>query len=129
MQISLATKSHNKVVMKNSIVTRCVFVLSVIFVVQSAFADGPADNNPATVRRVPKLGVEVPGEKADKLKSGLAELEKAIAAIHETKDARRIALVPDVVIFHKAVNDALAYQEFFAPEEIDAGFKLLEAGK
>ncbi len=125
----LQQSPHHKVVMKKSILVRCVFVLSISLVILSAYADGPADNNPATVRRVPKLGVDVPAEKAEKLKAGLAELEKTIAAIHETKDTRRIALVPDVVIFHKAVNDALAYQEFFAPEEIDAGFKLLEAGK
>jgi dienelactone hydrolase len=115
--------------MKKLIVVCCFLSTWMVFASLIAQADGPADNNPATVRRVPKLGVEVPEEKAEQLKVGLAELEKSLAAIHETKDARRIALAPDVAIFHKAVHDALTYQEFFTPEEIDAGFKLLDAGR
>lgn len=94
-----------------------------------SFADGPADNNPETVRRIPKLGVEVPVEKAEKLKAAMAELDKGIAAIRATNDPKKLVLLPDVQIFHKAASDALTYQEFFTPEEIDAGLRLVQLGQ
>ena len=34
-------------------------------------ADGPADNIPTNVRRVPKLGIEVPADRKAKLEAGL----------------------------------------------------------
>ena len=46
-----------------------------------ALADGPADNIPANVRRVPKLGIEVPAERKAKLEAGLKELDAKIAAL------------------------------------------------
>ncbi|MDX1945603.1 MAG: alpha/beta hydrolase-fold protein [Pirellulaceae bacterium] len=94
----------------------------------AAFADGPADNNPATVRRIPKLGIEVPAERKAKLSAGLAELSGKIDALSKNKQAKIVSLVPDVAIFHKAVHDALAYQEFFDPKEIDFADKALAMG-
>ncbi|HEU5118300.1 MAG TPA: prolyl oligopeptidase family serine peptidase, partial [Isosphaeraceae bacterium] len=44
-------------------------------------------------------------------------------------DARTLSLLPDVLIFHKAVHDALKYQEFFAPNEIKKAKTLLETGR
>ncbi len=94
-----------------------------------SFADGPADNNPLVVRRLPKLGVEVPAEKRQVLEVGLAKLGALIDALRKRTDPLSRELWPDVAIYHKAVHDALAYQEFHQPKEIDDAARLLEIGE
>jgi hypothetical protein len=97
-----------------------------------ARGDGPADNNPQTVRRIPKLGIEVPADRRAKLEAGLALLEKSIERLRRLdKEAHpRIAdLLPDVEVYYKAVHDALAYQEFFDPKEIDFADQALATGQ
>jgi dienelactone hydrolase len=93
-----------------------------------ALADGPADNIPTNVRRVPKLGIEVPAERKAKLEAGLKGFEAKIAAIKSKGDAKVKELLPDVEVYFKAVHDALVYQEFFDPKELDAADKILAAG-
>lgn len=92
------------------------------------WADGPADNNPETVRRVPKLGVEPTAEQRTALQGGLKELRTAIDELRKLNKPRITELLPDIEIFYKAVNDALVYQEFFDPKEIDASQRLLDEG-
>src|SRR6185295_15945142 len=82
-----------------------------------ALADGPADNIPTNVRRVPKLGVDVPAEREAKWKAGLTALGAKIVALRERKEAKTADLLPDVEVYFKAVNDALTYQEFFDARE------------
>ncbi|MBI5761496.1 MAG: prolyl oligopeptidase family serine peptidase [Planctomycetales bacterium] len=93
------------------------------------FADGPQDNIPNNVRRVPALGIEVPAEQRDKLQAGIDELTKSIQSLATSKDARVRGLIPDVAVYHKAVHDALKYQEFFNPNEIKIAFDLLAEGQ
>src|SRR6476620_5236805 len=93
-----------------------------------ALADGPADNIPTNVRRVPKLGIEVPAERKAKLEAGLRDFENKITALKAKKDAKTSELVPDVEVYFKAVHDALVYQEFFDPKELDAADRTLAAG-
>ena len=100
-----------------------------LLLVASAIADGPKDNLPDQVRRIPKLGVEVPADKREKLEAGLKTLADKIADLQKKKDARVQALLPDVQIFYRAVHDGLRYQEFFKPQEVDQAFQLLETGK
>jgi dienelactone hydrolase len=100
-------------------------------VLQAARADGPADNNPATVRRVPKLGIEVPADRRAKLEAQLQLLEKSIERLRNLgKQAhpRMPELLPDVEVYYKAVHDAIAYQEFFDPKEIDFADQALTTG-
>jgi hypothetical protein len=91
-------------------------------------ADGPADNQPTSVRRVPKLGVEVPAEVRAELEAGLKSLDAKIDAIRWRKDPKMVKLLPDVEIYRKAVRDALDYQEFFDAKEFAIARKLLEQG-
>src|SRR5881409_603042 len=70
--------------------------LSCLALVAAALADGPADNRPENVRRVPKVGIEVPAADRKALEEGLASLEKAIEPLRAKKDARTVALLPDV---------------------------------
>jgi dienelactone hydrolase len=83
-----------------------------------ARADGPVDNIPDSVRRIPKLGVEVPSEQRRDLEGKLKELRTAIDDIRKRNNPRVTDLLPDVEIFYKAAHDALVYQEFFDPKEI-----------
>ena len=91
-------------------------------------ADGPADNKPDSVRRVPKLGIEVPAAKREVLETGLKKLAAALATLEASKDQRIRDLLPDVRTYYRAVHDALAYREFFRESEIDAAVGLLDEG-
>lgn len=93
-----------------------------------SFGDGPADNNPETVRRVPKLGIEVPGEDRKELEAGLDKLKKVIDFLATSKDPKTQSLLPDIRIYWEAVNTALKYQEFFDAKEIPVALELLKEG-
>jgi hypothetical protein len=93
----------------------------------TALADGPADNIAANVRRIPKLGIEVPAADREGLEAGLAELEKLITPLRNKKEVAH--LLPDVLVYHKAVHDALKYQEFFDAKELPVARDVLAEGK
>jgi dienelactone hydrolase len=84
---------------------------------QLAIADGPADNIPANVRRIPKIGVEVPADVRAELERGLKALKTQIDALARMNNPQTRQLLPDVEIYYKAVHDALKYQEFFDVKE------------
>lgn len=106
-----------------------VFVTAVAFLaLRSTSADGPADNQAEKVRPVPPAGIEVPEGERDDLEDGLKKLKAAIDELAQKKDARTQELLPDVMIYHKAVNDALTYHEFFKPQEINTAKSLLNDG-
>jgi dienelactone hydrolase len=87
-------------------------------------ADGPQDNVPSQVRRIPPQGIAVPEEDRKVLEIGLRNLEQAIERIGDRPEDLRA----DVLIFHKAVHEALKYQEFFAPGDIAKAKALLREG-
>ena len=101
---------------------------SCLAMVAASLADGPADNRPENVRRVPKLGIEVSADDRKALEDGLKTLGDSIEQLRKKKDARTQSLLPDVQVFHKAVHDALKYQEFFDPKEIARAKHQLEEG-
>ena len=104
--------------------------LSILLTIQAiSWADGPKDNIPDQVRRIPRLGIEVSADKRKELELGLQELAKSIGALKGKKDARIKSLLPDVEIYYRAVHDALKYQEFFHEREVNAAFELLKSGK
>ena len=92
-------------------------------------ADGPADNLPDKVRPVPGPGIAVPETERKGLEDELAKLGETIDAITAKNDAKRTRFLPDVRIFHKAVHDALTYDEFFAPNEFAKAHALLTEGQ
>jgi hypothetical protein len=93
-----------------------------------SFADGPADNIPTNVRRIPKLGIEVPADRKIKLEAGLKQLDDKITALKAKKDAKITELLPDVEVYFKAVHDALVFQEIFDAKELGAADNILAAG-
>lgn len=92
-------------------------------------ADGPADNIPAKVRRIPKLGIELTPDQQGGLLAELTELGKKIESLRGLKDAKLRSLIPDVEIFHKAVSDAVNYQEIFDAKEVGGAYDLLKIGR
>jgi dienelactone hydrolase len=94
-------------------------LLVVLASLATLFADGPADNIPDNVRRIPpspkeKLAPEIRQD----LQRGADELSVAIAALRAAHKGKPelLALLPDVQIFHNAVRYALAHDEIFDPK-------------
>ncbi|QDT91035.1 prolyl oligopeptidase family serine peptidase [Gimesia algae] len=102
---------------------------AVLCITSVAHADGPADNKPDQVRRIPGLGVEVPTAQKQQLEQGLSKLKASLDQLKKSKDTRIKALIPDVEIYHRAVRCALEYQEFFHEREIGTGLNLLKQGQ
>jgi pimeloyl-ACP methyl ester carboxylesterase len=89
--------------------------------------DGPVDNSSTQVRRIPKAGISVPDDVRASLERRLELLKQSIDAIDSGSAAS--SLLPDVQIFHKAVHDALTYDEFFDTKEIAKAEELLAEGE
>jgi dienelactone hydrolase len=69
--------------------------------------------DPNAVKQIPPAGNQIaPGDRAE-LEAGVAELGKQIDAVREAlkSDPRRLALLPDVQIYHNAVRYPLVYGE------------------
>ncbi len=92
-------------------------LLSLLLAATILHADGPGDNLPEKVRPVPPKGVAIPEKDREALAARAAELQKTIGdlprALGKGK-AGLLALLPDVIVFHKAVDWALRHDEFFA---------------
>ena len=91
-----------------------------------AFAQTPA----APVRPVPPPGVQIPAGDRAELEAGVIALGKDITVAKHNLAAKpeMLALLPDVMIFHKAVDWALKYDEFFDVKQVATAKKLLEMG-
>ncbi|MEY2600360.1 MAG: hypothetical protein RLZZ142_2619 [Verrucomicrobiota bacterium] len=100
------------------------------FVPTASRADGPKDNLPDQVRPIPPPGIEVPEADRTQLQSGVNALGEQIQALRSSlaKKPALLELLPDVEIFHKAVDWALRYNEFFKKTEFDTARSLLEEG-
>jgi dienelactone hydrolase len=104
-------------------------VLLALGAMTAARADGPKDNIPGAVRRIPAPGIEVPADARRELTAGLDALKAALDTLEERRDARTRELIPDVRVFYKAVHDALEYREFFDPPDIARAKDLLTIGR
>ncbi len=111
-----------------SILNSVLVAGSFFCVLMPARADGLQDNIPENVRRIPELGVPVPDDRATSMRTALGQLQGKIAAINAGQDAAAKALLPDVMIFERAVRCALDYNEFFDVKEFDKADALLKDG-
>ncbi|MEQ9406264.1 MAG: prolyl oligopeptidase family serine peptidase [Fuerstiella sp.] len=91
-------------------------------------ADGEGDNNPENVRRIPRQGVDVPADREATLRQQLSRLQSLIAELRKQNDAETTVLLPDVMIFERAVRCALDHDEFFSPKDVDKADFLLQEG-
>ncbi|WP_299291620.1 prolyl oligopeptidase family serine peptidase [uncultured Mucilaginibacter sp.] len=102
----------------------CLILL--IFSVQFAFAQ---QKEPIEVRRVPAIGIQIPEADEKELETGLQEFAKTISQLKLKQDKFTASLLPDVLIYYKAIDYALKYHEFFHSEEVASAKKLLQTGR
>ena len=81
-------------------------------------------------RRVLPPGIEIGAPDRAELESGVAELGRRIDGLRDRlKDnPPLLALVPDVIIFHKAVRWPLLYDEFLRTNDVASAKSLIRAG-
>ncbi len=94
-----------------------------------ARAQAPPPRPAGGIRPIPKPGIEVPPADRQALEAGLQGIDAAVEQLRGKKDPKVDALLPDVLIYPRAVRSALAHNEFFKPAEIARAKHLLEVGK
>jgi dienelactone hydrolase len=80
--------------------------------------------------RVPPAGLKIAGADRAELTRGAAELGAEIESLRRDLAARPalLELLPDVVVYHKAVDWALRYDEFYRSNEVGLARGLLKQG-
>jgi hypothetical protein len=108
---------------------RALVLFALLALPAAARADGPADNLADKVRRVPPPGIPVPEADRKELQAGAEELGKEIDDLRAAlKGKPLLELLPDVQVYHKAVDWALRYNEFYKPAEFRTAHELLKQG-
>jgi pimeloyl-ACP methyl ester carboxylesterase len=104
--------------------------IAVVFACLPSLADGPADNVPDNVRRIPPPGIAVPEADRSELEAGVRKLGSEIESLRTELKGKPalLDLLPDVQIYHNAVRYALTYNEFFSAREIPVAKTLLAQG-
>ena len=97
--------------------------------VESAPGQAPAPKPAQAVRQIPKVGIEVSADDRKALEVGLAAIDSAVSELRGKKDPKVDALLPDILVFAKAVRSALTYSEFFKGEEVAKAKRQLAEGK
>ena len=92
------------------------------------FADGPADNQWATVRQVPPPGVMIDPTDREALEGTLKTLTEKIVELRASKSAIVQTYLPDVEIFARAVKIALEEDGFFDPSDAKRAKDVLAEG-
>ncbi len=89
-----------------------------------------AADAPPKVAHIPPAGIQIPDDPRAQLTAGVADLGKQIDSLKSelAHKPELLALLPDVQIFHKAVDWALRYNEIFDNGQIEAATKLLAMG-
>ncbi|HMJ92077.1 MAG TPA: prolyl oligopeptidase family serine peptidase, partial [Candidatus Acidoferrum sp.] len=84
----------------------------------------------ATNTRVPPAGLRIGDVDHEELSAGVAQLGKEIQALRVELASRPplLELLPDVQIFHKAVDWPLRYDEFYRSNEVAVARNLLKQG-
>jgi len=88
----------------------------------SLLADGPADNSPDTVRRVPPVGIAISESVRQELSAEVKALETnlAEARLRWSRNPQQLKHWADIAIFGKSVDWALRYREIFKTNEVDS---------
>ena len=85
----------------------------------------------ASKRTVPPLGIRVPDETRKELEAGAQSLAREIDSLRVALKEKpsKLELLPDVEIFHKAVDWALRYDAFYRSNEVQIARALLSQGQ
>lgn len=107
-------------------------LLGLLGLVASAWAQpAPPPAAPLSPKRIPIAGITLTATERAELTLGAAALRTELDRLARelAADAKHSALLPDVEIFHKAVDWALRYNEFMAPKEIAVARNYLARGR
>jgi pimeloyl-ACP methyl ester carboxylesterase len=99
------------------IVSAAVMVAAVFGVSSAIQADGPADNQVATVRQIPPPGVPIEQADRDALTEQLKTLKQKVDELRGSKNPTVQKYLPDVEIFSRAIELALNEDGFFDPKD------------
>lgn len=97
-------------------------------------ADGPADNNAATVRPIPPPGIEIDqasvtqlADRCTAIRKRWGDLVQAASASQKPKESARVdALAAEVLVFPRSVEMALELNQFYRPVELQFAERLLD---
>ena len=89
-----------------------------------------AQTPPPAAKRMPPAGIAIPDADRASLTAGVAALGRDIAALKTSLATKPelLARLPDVEVFHKAVDWALRYDEFFDVKQVAFAASLLQQG-
>ncbi len=89
-----------------------------------------AQTPPSTTKQSPPPGVAIPDADRKELETGTAALGREIETLRASLKANpaQLALLPDVQIFHKAVDWALRYDEFMDVKQLASAKRALAEG-
>ena len=89
-----------------------------------------AQTPPPSAKRMPPAGIAIPDADRAALTAGAAALGQEIASLRTALAARPplLARLPDVEVFHKAVDWALRYDEVFDVKQVAFAKTLLQQG-
>ncbi len=92
-----------------------------------------AQTPPPPAKRLPPAGIAIPDAARAELTAGAAalraDLDAAARELAAPGKTRFAELLPDAEIFHKAVDWALRYDEFFDLKQVDAARRALATGR
>jgi pimeloyl-ACP methyl ester carboxylesterase len=113
------------------VTARCFLASFVLGCATLLYADGPGDNLPDKVRPVPPPGIEIPTTDRQALEAGVEQLAKEIEEVRQSLQMKPalLELLPDVEVYHKAVDYALRYNEFYDAREVATARNLLKQGQ
>lgn len=99
--------------------------------IHPAFADGPRDNNPESVRQVPRVGVELTAQQRNDFAQRMGEFQELLNKLRAKAkgDARVRELLPDVEIFYRAVRTNIDHREFFSKRDVQSAAVLTNEGR
>ena len=107
---------------------RFIFAIGLAFASSPLFADGPADNQAASVRPVPPPGVAIDAEARTGLQKELVQLQAQIIELRKSKSPIMQRYLPDVEIFARAVELALNEDGFFEPKDAEQAKLVMQEG-
>ncbi len=118
--------------MKGRFLIRCTLACGLLLLCEFVDADGPDDNRPNNVRPIPPLGIEIPEEKKQELVQRCARVRKLWQHVElwqqlaEDKELSVADLAPEVLVFPRAVELAIEFQQFYKPAEIEQAARLID---
>ncbi len=104
---------------------RSTLPMLVVLFASVALGDGPGDNDPAKVRPVPPVGIELDAETVGRL----TERADAIDGMLPESPTRRDDMLrwkSDVRVLTRAVRNGVKYREFMKPADVKNAEKLLD---